>query len=274
MLKFQDKFITANGLASHYLDWGNVQATPLLLLHGLCGSAHYWDLFAESMKKEYHVLAIDQRGHGDSDWAQSYTPRDYILDLDGFVAELGLNDMVLIGHSIGGINAVIYAARHPDQVAKLVIIDIGPDIGTAGVERILRQWGSTPEAFGSMEEITRYLKQAEPRYSDDFVQNQLNYAVRHSEQGKLELKYDRALHHNELRSPEWLWEYLEQVICPTLVMHGTESDILLPEVAKSVGNTLAFGQVVDIDGAGHSVPGDNPEEFELAVRKFLRADTG
>ncbi len=270
----EDKFIRINHLSLHYLDWDRLDAVPMILLHGLCGNAHYWDFFALNMRNDYHVLALDQRGHGDSGWAESYGPRDYALDLDDFVAKLGLQQMVLVGHSIGGINAVIYAARHPDQVTKLVIIDIGPEIRAAGAERILRQWDSVPEAFGSMEEAIRYLKQAEPRYSDDFVQNQIKHALRQNEQGKLKFKYDRALHRTELRSPEWLWEYLEQVICPTLVMHGMESDMLLPGTAKRVGDTLAFGQVVDIDGASHSVPGDNPEAFELAVRKFLRTDTG
>lgn len=261
--------MAANGLILHYLDWGNPEAMPMVLLHGLCGNAHYWDFFAESMKGDCHILALDQRGHGDSSWAPSYGPRDYFLDLEAFVVELGLNGIVLMGHSMGGINAIIYAARHPEQVVKLVVIDIGPEIGAAGADRIVKQWTNEPEAFSSGEEAARYLKQAEPGYSDAFIQHQLRYALRRNEQGKLTFKYDRALHSTELHSPQWLWGYLEQIICPTLVLHGLESDILPGEVAHRMGETLAFGSVVDIDHAGHGIPGDNPEAFAAAACRFL-----
>ncbi len=269
LLPPRDKWITVNGLSLHYLDWGNPGTTTMLLLHGLCNNAHYWDFFACSVKQDYHVLALNQRGHGDSSWGQSYSPADYILDLEAFVARLGLNNIVLIGHSMGGINAAIYAAHHPDQVSRLVIVDIGPEIAAAGVERMQKQRASEPEAFVSEEEAIRYLKQVDSRHSDTFVQHQVRYALKNDEAGRLTFKYDRALFNIEFRSPEWLWEYLEQIICPTLVLHGVESDVLLAEVAERVGDTLAFGLVADIEGAGHSIPGDNPEAFELAVHTFL-----
>ncbi len=272
ILSPKDKFITANGLGLHYLDWGRRGATSMVLLHGLCGHAHYWDFFARSMSQDYRVLALDQRGHGDSSWAGSYGPRDYVVDLEALVAKLGLNDIVLIGHSMGGINAIIYAARHPDQVSRLVIIDIGPEICAAGVQRLLKEWGKGPEAFGSEEEAIQYVKQILPRYSEAFAQHQVRYGLTSDELGKLRFKFDKAIFNGELRSPQWLWEYLEQVICPTLVVHGAESDVLLAEVAQRMASTLALGSVVDIDRAGHSIPGDNPTAFEGAVRKFLKSD--
>ena len=269
MAELQDKLIRANGLMLHYLDWGNTGAMPVVLLHGICGQAHYWDFFAAAMRDDYHILAIDQRGHGDSEWAQSYKPADYVLDLDDFTAKLGIRDLVLIGHSMGGMNALLYAARRPDQVAKLVIIDIGPEIGVSGIERILSQWNTVPQAFESLEEAARYMKQVEPRYSDAFVQHELKYGLRRDEQGRFVPKYDKALQNTELRSPELLWGYLEQTVCATLVLHGSESDILLPDVARRMGDVLPFGSVVEIDRAGHSIPGDNPQAFEAAVRGFL-----
>jgi len=267
-----DKWLIANSLNLHYLDWDNPDAAPMVLLHGLCGNAHYWDFFSQGIKN-YHVLAPDQRGHGDSSWAKSYAPRDYVLDLEAFVTDLGLNDIVLIGHSLGGINAVIYAARHPDLVSRLVIVDIGPEIATAGTERLRKDLADTPEAFDSEEEAVRYMKQTEPRYSDAFIQREVECSLKRDEAGRLRFKYDRALLATDLRSPEWLWEYLEQVICPTLLIHGAESDILLADIAQRVCNTLAFGTLVDIDRAGHSIPGDNPEAFEAAVRRFLTGES-
>jgi len=265
----QDRFVTANSLKLHYLDWGNADAPPMLLLHGLCGNAHYWDFFAQGMRNDYHILALDQRGHGDSSWAESYGPRDYVLDLEVFATTLELDDIVLIGHSMGGINAIIYAARHPEQISQLVIVDIGPEITAAGVERMEKERASEPEAFNSEEEAIKYMKQLQPRYSEVFVRHQARYAFKRDDKGKLTFKYDRTLHSTELQSPQWLREYLKQVICPTLLLHGMESDILSRETAQRVTHTLVFGSVVDIERAGHGVPGDNPDAFEVAVRRFL-----
>jgi esterase len=265
----EDKFITANGLNLHYLDWGNPSATSMVLLHGLCGNAHYWDFIAQSMKNDYHVLALDQRGHGDSDWAENYGPREYVLDLEAFVDSLKLSEFALIGQSMGGINAIIYAARHPTQVSALVIVDIGPKIAATGTERMEKERAREPDLFGSEEEAVNYMKQLEPRHSEAFVQHQARYALKRDDKGRLTFKYDRTLRSTELQSPQWLWEYLKEVICPTLVVHGRESDILLAEVAQRVVDTLPFGLLVDVDSAGHSVPGDNPDTFEVAVRNFL-----
>jgi pimeloyl-ACP methyl ester carboxylesterase len=269
----QDKFVIANGLKLHYLDWGNPDAPPMLLLHGLCGNAHYWDFFAQSMKNDYHVLAPDQRGHGDSDWAENYGPRDYVLDLERLVDSLKLSEFVLIGHSMGGINAIIYATYHPDQVSTLVIVDIGPEIAVTGTERMEKEHAREPDSFSSAEEAVNYMKQLAPRYSEVFVQHQVRYALKRDAEGKLIFKYDKILHSTELRSPQWLWEYLKEIICPTLVVHGQESDILLAEVAQRVADTLPFGLLVDVDSAGHGIPGDNPEAFEVAVRNFLSSSS-
>jgi esterase len=265
----EDKFITTNGLNLHYLDWGNPGAIPMVLLHGLCGNAHYWDFFAQSMKNDYHVLSLDQRGHGDSSWTETYGPKDYVLDLEAFVSTLELGSILLIGHSMGGINAIIYAARHPDQVSRLVIVDIGPEIAAAAAERIEKEHANEPDSFSSEEEAVNYMKQLEPRHSEAFVQHQARYALKRDDKGRLTFKYDRALHSIELQSPQWLWEYLKQIICPTLLLHGMESDILSRETAQKEADTLVFGSVVDIEHAGHSIPGDNPQAFEVAVRNFL-----
>jgi pimeloyl-ACP methyl ester carboxylesterase len=265
----EDKIVKIGDLSLHYLDWDNTDATPIVLVHGLCASAHYWDFFARNMASEYRILALDQRGHGDSSWAKSYGPRDYILDLEVFVDSRKLNQFVIIGLSMGGINAIIYAARHPDQVSALVIVDIGPEIATAGTERMEKERAREPDSFTSEEEAVNYMKQLEPRHSEAFVQHQARYALKRDDKGRLIFKYDRALRSIELQSPQWLWEYLKEIICPTLVVHGQESDILLAEVAHRVVDTLPFGLLVDVDSAGHGVPGDNPEAFELAVRNFL-----
>jgi pimeloyl-ACP methyl ester carboxylesterase len=267
----EDRDIKIGDLSLHYLDWGNTDAVPIILLHGLCANVHYWDFFSRTMTNKYHLIAVDQRGHGNSDWAESYGPRDYVLDLEAFVDSLKLTEFVLIGHSMGGINAIIYAARHPDQVSALVIVDIGPEIAAAGIERMERERANEPEAFGSEEEAISYMRKLEPRQPDDFIRHQMKYALRREEKGRLTFKYDKKLRSTELRSPTWLWEHVNQIICPALLIHGADSDMLAAEVAQTMAGSLAFGSVIDVEGAGHSVPGDNPEAFEAAVRDFLRS---
>lgn len=267
----EDRVIKIGDLSLHYLDWGNRNAVPIVLLHGLCATAHYWDFFARNMTNKYRLIVVDQRGHGNSDWAESYGPRDYVLDLEVFIDSLKLTEFVLIGHSMGGINAIIYAARHPDQVSALVIVDIGPEIADAGIERMERERASEPEAFGSEEEAISYMRKLEPRQPDDFIRHQVKYALRREEKGWLTFKYDKKLRSTELRSPRWLWEHVNQIICPALLVHGAESDMLAAEVAQAMAGSLTFSSVIDVEAAGHSVPGDNPEAFEAAVRDFLRS---
>jgi pimeloyl-ACP methyl ester carboxylesterase len=162
---------------------------------------------------------------------------------------------VLIGHSMGGINAIIYTARHHDQVNALVIVDIGPEIAAAGVGRMERERASEPETFGSEEEAISYMKKLEPRQSDDFIRHQMKYALKRDDKGRLTFKYDKKLRGTELRSPTWLWEHVNQIICPALLIHGAESDMLAAQVAQAMGGSLAFGSVIDVEGAEHSVLG-------------------
>src|SRR4030042_4672968 len=120
----EDKWLKANGIKLHYLDWGNPAATPMVLLHGFISYAHYWDFFAQNLKSEYHVLALDSRGHGDSGCATSYTIQDGVLDLAEFITVLNLENIVLVGLSMGGLISILFTATYPDIVRKLLIVAI------------------------------------------------------------------------------------------------------------------------------------------------------
>ena len=171
----EDKWFTDGNLKLHYLDWGNPTAMPMVLLHHHTGIARYWDSFAQGFRQEYHIIAVDQRGHGDSSWMGSYNHQEYADDLAKFVDNLGLDDMVLIGHSLGGINSIIYTASHPERVAQLVIVDIGPEINIEGTQDFRKRMYSMPEAFASEEEAGRQLKQVNPRYSDDLIRHLISF---------------------------------------------------------------------------------------------------
>src|SRR5579884_4052210 len=123
---FEDKFITVNGIRLHYLDWGSPGKQPFLMLHGISRVAHQFDHLAPVFQNDYHVIAIDMRGHGDSGWSPegAYLVEDYVKDLEAFADQLKLSNMALLGNSTGGRVVQVYAGLHPDRVAKLISEDV------------------------------------------------------------------------------------------------------------------------------------------------------
>src|SRR6185503_18518704 len=129
-----DRSFSVKGLRLHLLDWGGEGRTPLLLLHGFTGHAHAWDTLAIALQPHFHVYALDQRGHGDSDPATVYGPIAAFDDLDGVVDQLGLAPTIMVGLSMGGRNAIYFTAKRPYGVGKLVIRHIGPEISKRASE--------------------------------------------------------------------------------------------------------------------------------------------
>src|SRR5712692_4887087 len=129
----QDKFITVNGLHLHYVEWGSPGNASLVLLHGFQSNAHTWDTFSQAMADTYHVLALDQRGHGDTAWAPDgdYAPTSSVSDIASFITAPHLAPTVVIGHSMGGRNAAMVAADYPEKVRKVVIVDTAAEFPPA-----------------------------------------------------------------------------------------------------------------------------------------------
>jgi pimeloyl-ACP methyl ester carboxylesterase len=264
-----ERWMDTGPLRVHYLDWGNAGAAPMVLVHGMCASSHCWDFFADSMKRQFHILAPDQRGHGDSSWSREYHLGDYVSDLKNFVDILDLQNIVLIGHSLGGVISTVYAANNPEKVESLVIVDIGPELKEEGLERRNREWPLEPSFFNSVDEVFAHLSRVQPYHSEKYIRHLLLHDLKQDGEGRIMFKYDRKICEMEMHSPEWLWDYIKMIVCPTLVIHGVESDLLDGDIARWMAATLAFGSVVDIERAAHTVQGDNPEAFESAVRRFL-----
>ena len=123
-----DRFVKANGLNLHYLEWGNPDLPTIVMLHGISQQAHSWDFISLPLSVDYHVLALDQRGHGDTDWSPDgdYSTDIYVKDVDGFINALGLRNFHLMGHSMGGRNSLAWASGRPGTLRSLTIVDTGP----------------------------------------------------------------------------------------------------------------------------------------------------
>lgn len=274
---FADRSVHANGLNFHYLDWGNADEPPLVLLHGTGQTCHTWDLFAAAMAPHFHVLAFDQRGHGDSDWApdKDYSRKLMASDIAAFTSALGLDRFFLIGMSMGGANSLVFTANHPERVEALVVVDIGPRVEAQGVRHI-RDFMTTYREFDSLDAAAEVIHRFNPRRPLDVVKKfTVVYNLKQLPSGKWTWKYDPYFgdSHRRLDVKKHQHELVvevKKIHCPTLVVKGAESDVFSLEGAKSLQEMVPGAAFALVPGAGHSVMGDNPPGFEAVVRAFYR----
>jgi esterase len=265
----------------HYLDWGTAGRPPVVFLHGGGLNAHTWDLVCASLKPERHCLALDQRGHGESEWSpeMDYATETQAADLDAFVGALGLEKFVLVGMSLGGVNALAWAGRHSRRLAGLVVIDVGPEIRTEGVRKIA---AFTSEA-APLDSVEHYVERAlrfNPRRNRELLRRSLLHNLRRMPDGRWMWKYDQR-HRGKAPDPEayarrrdLLWSAVDGIECPTLVVRGAQSDVFHDDDAERLAGRLRHGRWVRIEGAGHTVQGDNPAGLLVSLREFLDATGG
>ena len=270
-----DTMITVNGMNIHYLDWGTVGKPVMLLLHGLRGHCHSWDDVSARFCSDYHVLALDQRGRGETDWAArgDYSTDAFVADLEEFCYALGLEKFTLIGHSMGGRNSMAFAGRNAEKLDNLVIVDIGPEIAPEGSARITREVVEVPEEFDTFEDAFRHVNGQNRFASEAVMRRRLAYQTRELPNGKLGWRYDPEIREQRRTGtgapPPDLWTPLSKVTCPTLIVRGSETDTLSLGVAERMVETLADGRLVHVDNAAHMVFEDNPDGFIAALADFL-----
>ena len=270
-----DVMVTCNGMNFHYLDWGNEGAPMMLLLHGLRGHCHSWDDVAALFCGDYHVLALDQRGRGETDWAPrgDYSTDAFVADIEEFCYTVGIEKFTLVGHSMGGRNSMAFAGRNPGLLEKLVIIDIGPDINPEGSTRITRELVEVPQEFDSFDAQFEYMNQQNRFASEPVLRRRLRYASRELPDGKIGWRYDPEIRAQRRdgtgATPPDLWTPLSQITCPTLIVRGSETDTLSLDVANRMVDALSDGRLVHVENAAHMVFEDNPESFNAALAEFL-----
>jgi pimeloyl-ACP methyl ester carboxylesterase len=270
--RVQDRTVKLGGLNFHYRDWEHDGAQVLLLLHGFSSHARSWDTFALAMQDGYRVLALDQRGHGETDWATDYAPERMVEDINAFVGALALKQFALLGLSMGGRVAYHYTALYPVEVERLVIVDIGPEIVPMGSERI-RMATQASDVFDDPERAIRASRMGNPRASEAELRHRVLNNLKQRPDGRWTWRWDAALRSPDrpLSRPdtEAGWAALRQITCPTLIVRGADSDILSREIANRMLRAIQDVRLVEVPNSGHSVPLDNPAGFLSSVRAFL-----
>jgi esterase len=265
----RDQRVSLGDLELHYAEWGDAASPPMVLLHGFMAHARTWDLFAADLARDYRVLAVDQRGHGDSSPAPDgkYGTEYYVGDFERFVDAVGLRTFVLVGMSMGGRNSMVYASRHPEQVERLVIVDIAPEAPPPFSPRA--DAPKDPGVFDRPEQVADFLRGQDPYPPEDYRQAVARHSVRQREDGKYVWKWDPGLRGGPSPVAGDLWPALRAITCPTLVVRGDESPILPRFLADRMIEELRDGRLVEAPRSGHPVQEDNAPVLIAAVREFL-----
>jgi pimeloyl-ACP methyl ester carboxylesterase len=269
------KYVQANGLKFHYLDWGSADSPPLVLLHGVGQTCHTWDMFAAAMAPHFHVMAFDQRGHGDSDWApdRDYARATMVKDVSEFTKAVGLDSFYLIGMSMGGMNSMMFTSQNLPRVRSLVVVDIGPRVERTGSSHI-RDFMSGNREFNDLDEAAAVIHKFNPRRPLEAIRKYTCvYNLKQLPSGKWTWKYDSYFASAQrLGDPQVMHDQLAAaarlITCPTLLVRGAQSDVFSLEGAKEFQQLIPGSAFELVAGAGHSVMGDNPAGFEAAVRGF------
>jgi pimeloyl-ACP methyl ester carboxylesterase len=266
---YQDRFITVNGLRLHYLDWGSNEKPPFIMLHGISRVAHQFDHLAPRFKNDYHVMAIDMRGHGDSAWSPegAYLVEDYVKDLEAFADQLNLRGLTLLGNSTGGRVVQVYAGLHPDRVSRLISEDVGPERTNDIASSFTRQVQQEANGWASEEELLAQLKRTNAKTPEEILRSYARNAAKKREDGRIVWKRDPNLAKGFV--PTELWRFVSAIKCPTIYILGGASRIVPPETQEQLKKTLPDVQVVVMPGLGHYPDQESTEEFVKILQAFL-----
>jgi esterase len=240
-----------------------------------CLTAHTWDLVCLALRAEFHCLALDQRGHGDSEWSPvlDYGSDAHVRDIRGLIEQLGLERPVLVGHSLGGLNAMVLAAAAAEELGGVALVDVGPDPHPGAVKRIGDFVMGDP-GDGSLEDFVERARAFNPRRDPRLLRYSLRHNLRRMPDGNLTWKYDRRgltpEHIADIRRRfEGLRESAKAITCPVLVIRGAESDAFSDQQAAAFAAALPDGRWDRVENTGHTIQGDNPRGLVRVLGRFL-----
>ena len=268
----RSEFVTVDGQRFHFLEWGRSDAPVVLVLHGFTGHAWQAAPTAAALGDRFRVVALDQRGHGDSDWADVYGSVPMAADAIGVLDALSVERAAVVGHSLGGIVGTVVAALHPDRVRALVLGDIGPEPAPEGVARI-RANVAERDTFTSVDDAYDAQVALNPTADPVALRHRVEHNLVPGPDGTLTWKYDPALRDGTARyenhAADEHWAFLAALTVPVLVLRGELSDILSEDIAARMLAANPRLSLVTIPGAGHSIATDAPELVAATIADFL-----
>jgi pimeloyl-ACP methyl ester carboxylesterase len=265
------EFSGPEGLRLSCVDYGGEGEVPVLLMHGAAAHSRWWDFTAPSLTDRYHVIALDRRGHGDSQWAESghYEIEDYTADMHAVIGAWDLGKPFLVGHSGGGLPCILYAARYPQNVRGLALLETRPVYDEAMVARMQSRQERPPRTFTSFEEARRSFRLTPPTVGapPETVDHLSMHSFRQTAEGtwinKLDRRTGRRLH------PFDGIQWMRQVKCPVLVVRAGRSTMTDRPALERLAAAARTGSLFEIPDADHQVILDSTAEVLRILREFL-----
>ena len=266
--RYVSRHTVVRSLRFHFTEWGEPGAPEILLLHGGNQSGHSWDLVSLHLSDRYHVFALDQRGHGDSEWArdQDYSIDAKAADALAFIEDQGLDSPVIMGHSMGGRVTMSVALAKPEIARGLVLVDVGPELSPAGVE-VIANFVTHNVEFDDLEEFLDNVVKYDRFRTREHIARTVKYNMLRRADGKYISKVDHR--RVPVTSSDLTLDDVKTLPCPVLIVRGGESDILEPEAAERFADALPNGTLVTVPNAGHNVHSANTPGFLDAIGPFL-----
>jgi pimeloyl-ACP methyl ester carboxylesterase len=267
-VRYVSRHTVVRSLRFHFSEWGEPGAPEVLLLHGGNQSAHSWDLVSLHLSDRYHVFALDQRGHGDSEWArdQDYSIDAKVEDALAFVDDQGLENPVIMGHSMGGRVTMGMALARPELARGIVLVDVGPELSATGVQ-VIANFVTHNVEFDDLDEFLDNVVKYDRFRSREHIARTVKYNMLRRADGKYISKVDHR--RVPVSSSDVTLDDVVRIPCPVLLVRGGESDILEPEAAVRFADALPRGQLVTVPNTGHNVHSGNTPGFLDAVGPFL-----
>jgi esterase len=264
-----DRHITVNGLSLHYLEWGSHGKPPLILLHGIARVAHTFDHVAPHFAANYHVLAVDMRGHGESAWdpAGGYVVEDYVKDIAALIAQLKLRDIALWGNSTGGRVAQMIAGLHPELVSAVVVEDVGPERPREVSNRRAGRMEKEAAGWATADELYAHAKTENPRTPEPVLRALVQHGSRKRDDGRIVWKRDPAILNGFV--PTELWATVKKIKAPIIYILGGASNIVPAQTQMDIRAALPQAEIVAMPGLGHYPSDERPAEFIVIVDRFL-----
>jgi len=274
-VRYQSCNIVLRQQRFHFLDWGPLDAPPIVLLHGGHQSCHSWDLVSLHLARGFRVLALDQRGHGDSEWARDAEYSNHVMSLDAeaFIESLGLAKPILVGHSMGGLNSMLLTRRDPSRLRALVLVDIGPEVSDQGRDTITSFVHANQE-FENLDHFVENVRRYDPYRLREHIERTVKYNMLQRADGKFVSKCDSTprrlgLIHGGGPLDVVTLDDVRAFDLPALIVRGAESNILTHDAAERFRAALPRATLNTVPDCGHNVHGQNTTGFLTALDDFL-----